>query len=451
MSDTRDLEARFTRICDLLCGELTADEALSLEFSGEASTFLRFNRAKVRQLGEVTSARVDFRYYRDGRTLASGFEATGDAEVDAERAAQALASARREAALLPEDPFQTLPVATGRSREEFAGALPGAGSLVEEILAPGEGLTDLGADFVGLHAQGPICRGAANHLGARHWFATETFALDYSACLASGKAVKSCYAGREWQPEEYRRRLAAERPRLEALARSERVIPPGEYRVWIGPHALADFMVFFSWYGLSERGLREGESAWLALRENRRVLSPSFRLTQDFTLGVEPRFNELGEVAPERLVLIEDGRIANTLVSARTAKQYGVPANAAPEWEGLRSPSLQAGELDEDRALELLGTGLYISNLHYLNWSDFDSARVTGMTRFACFWVEDGRIVAPIKDMRFDESLYRLWGEKLAGLSRQRALVVETGSYFRRALGGALLPGLLVDGFTFTL
>ena len=210
-------------------------------------------------------------------------------------------------------------------------------------------------------------------------------------------------------------------------------------------------MVFFSWYGLSERGLHEGESAWLALRENRRTLSPSFRLTQDFTLGVEPRFNELGEVAPEQLVLIEDGRIANTLVSARTAKQYGVQANAAPEWEGVRSPSLQAGELDEDRALELLGTGLYISNLHYLNWSDFDSARVTGMTRFACFWVEDGRIVAPIKDMRFDESMYHLLGDKLAGLSRQRSVVVDTGTYFQRALSGSLLPGLLVEGFTFTL
>jgi predicted Zn-dependent protease len=73
------------------------------------------------------------------------------------------------------------------------------------------------------------------------------------------------------------------------------------------------------------------------------------------------------------------------------------------------------------------------------------------MTRFACFWVEDGKIAAPIKDMRFDESLYRLWGDKLAGLGRQRSLVLETGSYFHRDLGGALLPGMLVEGLTFTL
>jgi hypothetical protein len=29
--------------------------------------------------------------------------------------------------------------------------------------------------------------------------------------------------------------------------------------------------------------------------------------------------------------------------------------------------------------------------------------------------------------------------------------VVDTGNYFVRSLGGALLPGLLVEGLTFTL
>jgi hypothetical protein len=36
-------------------------------------------------------------------------------------------------------------------------------------------------------------------------------------------------------------------------------------------------------------------------------------------------------------------------------------------------------------------------------------------------------------------------------LSRQRSLIVDTGTYFHRSLGGALLPGMLVDGLTFTL
>jgi predicted Zn-dependent protease len=94
---------------------------------------------------------------------------------------------------------------------------------------------------------------------------------------------------------------------------------------------------------------------------------------------------------------------------------------------------------------------LYLSNLHYLNWSDNDSGRITGMTRFACVWVEDGRIVAPIKDMRFDESIYHLLGDKLLDLTSQRSLIPNTGSYFKRDLGGSLLPGILAEDFTFTL
>lgn len=445
------LEIRFNRACDALFAELLPGEALALDFAGESSDFLRFNRGKVRQIGHVHQGGMQLKYFRDGRTLSSSFETTGDEAADAERAAHALSTARREAALLPVDPYQTLPTATETSREVFEGRLPEPERLPEELLGPGEVIGMAGADFVGIHAQGLVCRGAATSSGARHWFATETFATDYSAFLPNGKALKSGYAGREWDAHAYRERLEAARPRLEALARPERVIPPGGYRVYIAPEAFNEFVTFFSWNGLGERGLREGESSWLALREGRKAMSPLFHLTQDFALGVEPRFNALGEVAPAQLVLIEGGRLVNTLVSARSAKKYGVISNAAPMGEEVRSLAIGAGELDEARTLELIGTGLYLSNLHYLNWSDNDSGRITGMTRFACFWVEDGKIVAPIKDMRFDESIYHLFGDKLRGLTRQRSLVPETGSYFQRALGGALLPGLLVDDFTFTL
>jgi predicted Zn-dependent protease len=451
MSAMQEMEARFGRVCDLLFEELLPGEALAVDFSGEASDFLRFNAGKVRQIGHVAQAGARIKYFRDGRTITSSFEATGDAPTDRELAAAALTTARREAGLLPEDPYQTLPVSAETSRETFTGRLPEPERLPEMVLGPAEPLAAAGADFVGIHAQGLVCRGAASSAEARHWFATETFATDYSACLPNGKAIKSGYAGREWDAQEYARRLAQAPSQLEALARPARVVPPGSYRVYLAPDAVNELLPFFSWNGLGERGLREGESSFLALREGRRLLAPHFRLDQDFGLGVEPRFNALGEMAPPCLTLIEGGRLANTLVSARSAKQFGVPSNAAPESESLRSPAIAAGELDEDQALKLVGTGLYLSNLHYLNWSDRDSARITGMTRFACFWVEDGQIAAPIKDLRFDESLYHLLGDKLAGLTRQRSLVPETGTYDQRGLGGALLPGMLVEGLTFTL
>jgi len=446
-----ELEARFDRVCDYMLGQLRGGEAMSVDFAGEASEFMRFNRGRVRQAGQVRQGRVRFRYHRDGRTLDSAFETTGDPGPDRAAAAQALGAARREAALLPPDPYQALPTAQDASRNIFPGQLPDPESLPDLVLGPATVLAGAGADFVGLHAQGPVCRGAANSAGARHWFAAETFVLDYSAWLPGGKAVKSSCAGRAWDPRAYAAGLAAAVPRLEALARPGKTLAPGRYRAFLAPDALNEVMPMFSWNGLGERGLREGESAFLALREGRRALSPRFHLAQDFTLGLEPRFNALGETAPERLPLIQAGALVKTLVSARSARKYGVPSNAAPEGEELRSPVVGAGDLDQEDVLKALGTGLFLANLHYLNWSDRDSGRITGMTRFACFWVEQGELAAPIHDLRFDESLYHLFGDKLAALTRQRSLVPETGTYDRRALGGALLPGLLVEGFTFTL
>ncbi len=451
MSAMRDLERTFEGACGVLFGELASGEALSVEFSGESSDFMRFNRGKVRQIGRVECASVVFKYFRNGRTLSSGFNATGDPALDADKAARAFGAARREAALLPPDPYQTLPSSSSRSREEFTGALPDPARIPDELLGPAEALAKAGAEFVGIHAQGPICRGAATSSGARHWFATETFIADYSAYLPNGKALKSCYAGRQWDSAEYARRLSDAASRLGALGQAERVIDPGRYRAYIAPDALAEFIDFFSWCGLSERQMREGESAFIALKEGRSALSPRFSLAQDFSLGVEPRFNESGEVAPARLELIAGGKLAATLVSARSEKQFGAASNAAPESEDLRSAAIDAGELDEAKALEALGTGLYLSNLHYLNWSDVESARVTGMTRFACFWVEGGRIVSPIKDLRFDDSLYRLFGDKLEALTRQRSLVVSPMSYEERALGGCLLPGIILYGMSLTI
>ena len=73
------------------------------------------------------------------------------------------------------------------------------------------------------------------------------------------------------------------------------------------------------------------------------------------------------------------------------------------------------------------------------------------MTRFAAFWVEGGEIMAPINPMRFDESLYRMLGDKLIGLTKEREFLFDTGTCFQRSTGSMYLPGALIEDFTFTL
>jgi predicted Zn-dependent protease len=447
MKTIGDLESRFNRAREVLLGELTSGEELSMEFLGERSAFMRFSSAKVRQIGDVDESYASFRLFNGERSVNAAFPVSGDVDEDASRAAMALSQARESVSILPGNPYRKPSRSTTTSRQVFpAVSLPPIESLPDAILGPADGL-----DFVGIHAQGPSARASANSAGACHYFETEGFLTDWSLWLPNGKAVKSHNAGRDFSPESHASRIERERGRLQVLARPERRLEPGDYRAYIAPEALAEVIPFFSWCGLSERDLREGDSAFIALKEGRKSLSPSLSLYQDFGLGLEPRFNEAGELAPERMPLIEGGRLVGSLVSERSASQYGVPSNAAPDGEYLRSPALSPGLMPEAEALAALGTGVYVSNFHYLNWSDVAAARVTGMTRFACFWVDMGSIVAPIKDMRFDESLYSLLGDGLEALTIEQSLIPNTESYGLRAVGGSLLPGILVSALSFKL
>ncbi len=76
---------------------------------------------------------------------------------------------------------------------------------------------------------------------------------------------------------------------------------------------------------------------------------------------------------------------------------------------------------------------------------------MTGMTRFATFWVENGKIVAPVDVLRFDDTLYRMLGDNLEALTTERELMLESNTYGSRMLTSATLPGALVSEMTFTL
>ncbi len=109
------------------------------------------------------------------------------------------------------------------------------------------------------------------------------------------------------------------------------------------------------------------------------------------------------------------------------------------------------GALPARDILEELDTGLYINNLWYLNFSDRNACQVTGMTRFACFWVENGQIKAPVEVMRFDDSVYNLLGAQLIGLTRERELILDAGTYGGRSNSSIELPGVLVAELRLTL
>jgi predicted Zn-dependent protease len=444
-STLEGLETAFNQLSELLLNTLQNAEHLSLELSGEHSHFLRFNAAKVRQAGTVLDITLTLRLIFNHRTAFAVFPFTGDLAVDTATSLENLHFLRQDVAQLPADPYVVLPENKGCSREVYGGELLPAAVAAAEIFPVVQGL-----DFTGIYASGTILRANYNSAGQHHWFATDSFILDYSLIAHSEKAVKATLSGRNWHPDPFHTQIQQSQAQLLILDAPVHEVKPGRYRSYLAPAATAELLTMLSWGGVSEASLRQGGSALAKMREGK-TLSPLFSLRENFGSGTVPRFNELGEIAPLELPLITAGELVHTLVSTRTAKEYGIDSNAASSQEGLRSPEVSTGDLKTEAILRQLDTGLYLSNLHYLNWSDRPGGRITGMTRYACFWVEQGQIVAPIQDLRWDESLYSFWGDNLLALTDTAEFVPATGTYDQRSLGGSLVPGMLVDNFTFTL
>lgn len=440
-----DLEIGFNQLSARAIDKLHDGEHLTISLNSERSQFTRFNRARVRQSGLVADGTVSLNLIYNQRESATAFPFTGNLELDVATALENLDYLRQEVSQLPENPYAVLPENKGSSREVYKGDLLAPEQAVEAIVGL---LQDV--DFAGFYAAGAIVRANANSAGQKHWFATETFSIDYSMFTDSDKAVKGGYAGRHWHQSEYEAQIDRSKQQLSLLKIPAKTIQRGQYRTYFAPDAASELIGMLRG-AVGEASLQQGSSALLKLRQGEKQLSPLLHLKENFKGGTVPRFNEFGEVAPEELAVIVAGRLVNPLVSSRTAKEYGKVANGATGGEYLRSPEAAAGDLSSAEILSKLGTGLYLSNLHYLNWSDRPGGRVTGMTRYACFWVEGGEVVAPIENLRFDDSIYEFLSENLEAFTDFQEFIPETGTYDNRSLGGMSVPGMLVKSFTFTL
>lgn len=436
----------FKSISESLFKELKSGEDVILSFSGENSQFIRFNNASVRQTGLVDDADIELKFISNNRICGGGFTISGNMEIDLARGKHEIERMRNETNELPEDPFLVPPKNLGSSNVVKVSSGLKFEDSIDAILPAMSG-----TDFVGILANGKMFRGNANSKGQNHWFETDTYSLDYSLVTSNHQMVKGSFSGSDWNQDEYESYVNRSKEKLSLMERKPIKIKTGDYRTWFESAAVSDFLGMFSWNGISEASLRQGCSGFGKMRHNDARLSPKFSVIEDFSPGYCPKFNSDGEVAPDQLALIEAGKLKNTLISSRSAKEYGLQSNYAENGEFLRSPRMAIGNLNQNDVVEKLDRGLFLSNIHYLNWSDNPGGRITGLTRYACFWVEGGEIVAPIETMRFDDSFYRFFGDQLSEVEDRLYSNPEVGTYGGRSLGATACPGILVDSFSLTL
>jgi len=438
------LKEQFFRLAERLGRGLRGGEILLCNFGAERSDFVRFNHGRVRQAGSVEQRSLSLRLVRNRRQASASVEIAGT-KADAELLERTLARLRDSLDGLPEDPWLLISEAPRSTSAERRGELAPAQALLEYVTDEAQG-----HDLVGFYAGGTIYRGFANSLGQRNWHEVDSFNFDWSLYRQADQAVKTGYAGFSWDGKVFREKLQAAAAQLQAFERGRKAIEPGEYRAYLGPRALDELTGLLSWGGFSARARATKQSPLLRMQSGA-ALSPRVSLTENTAEGTAPAFQSDGFAKPPAVALIGGGKLAEALTSPRSAKEYGLATNAANGAESPESLDMAPGDLPEPGVLQALDTGLYISNLWYLNFSDRPAGRVTGMTRFATFWVERGRIAAPVGPMRFDDSIYRMLGENLLALTRERELLPDASTYGARSTSSARLPGALLSSLRLTL
>ncbi len=434
----------FFSLCESLFQSLREEEVMTVNLEAERSDFIRLNNNRVRQAGHVNQAALSLDLIHGQRHCGLGYELSGHMNEDLHSLKHKLERLRELLPHLPEDPYLHY-ASDGKSSEETSEAPDfAAESALGHIHGAAQEL-----DLVGIYASGWLYKGFANSLGQRNWHATANFNFDWSLYHHGDKAVKCAYSGRRWQQEILEEKLATARRQLELLARPARRLSPGKYRVYLAPAAMQELVDMLAWGGFSLKAERTAQSPLQLLVTGDEKLSGQITLSEEHQRGLGPHFTSEGFAKPARVELIRRGEYAGTLINSRSSREYGLPVNSGSEYPGALH--LNPGSLAANERLQALDTGIYINNLWYCNFSDRNHCRITGMTRFACFWVEQGQIVAPIDVMRFDDSIYHILGKNLIAIDDFCEEIHDAGSYEQRSERCYWLPGALTNDFNLTL
>ena len=435
----------FKKISDLLFNALESSEILILNFDAEETDFVRYNKSKIRQAGRVHQVSLDINLIKKGKTLRSSLRLSTEYKKDKTLLVRTLFFLRREVNELPKDPYLIY-----EKNINSSNLIDDQGLNAQDMSSR---ILDISSshDMVGILSSGKIVKGFANSLGQFNWHESDSFNFDWSLYDDNGKAVKQNYADRKWNQDTFTRLYAESAQQLSVISNDEQKVEPGSYRVYLSPSALNEIIDMMSWGGFSYKANKIGSSPLHLMAKGDREFDKSVSFSEDLSNGISPKFHSDGFIKPNNTELITEGKYQKSLISPRSALEYSVKHNAAEDYESPVSIKLETGKINSKKILETLGTGIYLNNLWYLNFSDRNNARVTGLTRFGCFYVKDGELIGPINTMRFDETMYNIFGTKLAGLTNEQQLLMDTSTYEQRSVHSSTIPGAVVEDFRLTL
>ena len=421
-----------------------AGEAEALVAAGDSS-LTRFANSEIHQNVTSTELFVNLRFVRGRRVGVSSSGRTDDEGIRAlvERASAIAANVEEL------EDWAGLPSADPPP-ELHDGWSDGTATASPELRAEGARAVIAAADEAGVTAYGSFSTDAeaiavANTKGIRaaerrsqSQLLTVTMGPDNGTgyaeqCAVDATTIDAAAIGRE----------AAERARTSANPVD---IEPGDYPVVLHHYAVVDLLDMLGYLGFSALAVQEDRSFF---EEGKRVASPLVTILDDARdpAGLPMGFDAEG-VPKQRLALLDAGICCDLAYDAQTAARVGRRSTG----HGLPAPNpygpfptnmvMAAGDASFDELVGGLDRGLLVTRFHYTNPVHGKRVIITGMTRDGTFLVEGGKVVGPVRNLRFTMSYLDALAN-VEAVSRERRCI-------RGFLGGSVVPSVRLSSFSFT-
>jgi predicted Zn-dependent protease len=220
-----------------------------------------------------------------------------------------------------------------------------------------------------------------------------------------------------------------------------RAIEPGKYTVILEPTAAVYMME--NMFRFDARSADEGRS-YLSKRGGGTRLGE--KLMDDKVNIYSDPFNEelpantwSGDGLPqEKTYWIKNGVVSNLSYSRYWAEKKG-----AKPLPGPSNIIMDGGTSSLEEMIKSTERGILVSRLWYIRMVDPQVLALTGLTRDGTFYIENGKIKFPIKNMRFNESPVIMLNNVEALGKPERAISVESYRSY-------LIPPMKIRDFTFS-
>lgn len=302
-------------------------------------------------------------------------------------------------------------------------------------------------EAAGMLTHSAVVQGVANSKGLRAYHASTSARFSVTAMgeTSSGWSETMCRRVREIDVD----RIARNAADTAVAGQEPNDLPAGKYTVILHPEAMTDFLLFMGWFGFGGLTVLDGRS-FMSGKIGKRILGRKITISDDVYHPKTIGFPFDYEGMPRKRVVLIDKGVARQAVhdryTARLAKTRSTGhALPQPNSHGPIPMNLvmEPGDSSLEEMIASTDRGILVHQFHYTNVADPNGLLLTGMTRNGTFLIEKGKVVKPIKNLRFTESAVR-------ALSDVEALTKEQkfcGSFF----GGAfVVPGAKIREFSFS-